>query len=85
MEPGEEDFLRLKAEKETAEQSQDSMNTLQNALIAGAKKMVSEIYEHQLMNMESEGFREIEERIARHMVSLSMEISNIVARNMVKK
>ena len=84
MRYSEEDFLKLKASKEAADHSQGDMNRFQNNMIAHAKKLVSDIYGDSMMTMESEGFREIEDRISRHMVSLAMELSNIVYRQQVR-
>lgn len=78
-----EQFFELQNLAEQAEESQKDIRRFQDSLIGYCKKLVSIIYERDLLTMESKGFEELNDRIIRAAGKLAVEVDNAVFNNQV--
>ena len=77
----EEIFDDLDDAYKLAQQEQESINSFIASMEAHALKLITEIYGDDLLTMESEGFRQINENISRNVCRMAMDINNLVGRN----
>lgn len=74
----------LEEAKNRAEQSQDDINKFINTLNEHALKLISEIYENDLLTMESNGFKEILNSLSVHLTPLGIDIDNVIFGNQLQ-
>lgn len=65
------------------EQEEAKMNLLEDRITKYVKKQIAEIYEAELMTMESKGFTKLNDRIWRHVNSIVTEVDVIVHKNQI--
>lgn len=78
-------YYELMALKAQADKADEEMDKFQHSFNEFCHKLVTEIYADQLLTMESDGFRDIEDKISRAAAKLTVDINNIVFRNQVKQ
>ncbi|MEQ1675665.1 MAG: hypothetical protein ABL876_03115 [Chitinophagaceae bacterium] len=81
----EEIYYELKALMEQADKADGEMDQFETSLVAHCNKLIAEIYGDQLLTMESEGFKQIKDKLWRVCMHLTVDINNIIYRNQVKE
>jgi hypothetical protein len=81
----EKDLIEIMAMKAVADQCDREMDAFQFPFVEYCNKRISEIYADKLQNMESEGFKQLNEKVLRIAASLTVDINNIIFRNQIKK
>lgn len=79
-----EEILRnLEEAKKLADASQSDINKFINITTEQVLKTISEIYADNLLSMESDGFREIQQAVSLYTTRLAVDLDNIVFNNQV--
>ncbi len=81
----EEVFYELKAMMEEAEKQDVQMDQFETSLVAHCNKLIAEIYGDKLLTMESEGFKQLKDKLWRVCMHLTVDVNNIICRNQVKE
>lgn len=68
-----------------AQNSAETMAHLQHDLLQAASDLISKHYEAQLLNIESNGYHQLRDRISRHAILLGQEVDAILWRNRVRQ
>ena len=74
----EEVFLKLEMMEKEAAYNEARIIKFREGITAHANKLISEIYEPELMAMESKGFEYLRERLGRSTYNLAEEVFKIV-------
>jgi hypothetical protein len=63
---------------------QPALEQLQSEMRHTLSALVSRYYEAQLLNIENDGYHQLQDRISRHMTILSQEVDTILWRNRIR-
>ncbi|MDB5252048.1 MAG: hypothetical protein JWP27_1217 [Flaviaesturariibacter sp.] len=64
--------------------SQQAIEQLQSEMRQTLAALVTRYYDAQLLNIENDGYHQLQDRISRHMTILGQEVDTIVWRNRIR-